>query len=292
MVLEAAQALTCSPDCGIAVATATCMKACNKVPLDGMAVFVNGRQELLSPAFDQATALAIAYDALGAPAELHILRGAIASKIAGDAAVERGALEEAVAAYSSALDALPSSGFLAVEQQAASAAASGPQSAPPRLDGLGPARLAKELAKERERTMPGRVRWIFEALIGRARAHTGLGMHAQALADARDATLLCPLAPAGYETLRDAATAEGETSLAAEAEAQAASLRPQGMGEAAHLLLRANERQAKQATATTPSKAADRRSAVGAAYVLAIGGVISAIAYRKTPGNEVKSRYM
>jgi len=45
LVLEAAQGL-CAPACEVTVATATCMRACNKVPLDGMAVIVNGEQQL------------------------------------------------------------------------------------------------------------------------------------------------------------------------------------------------------------------------------------------------------
>ena len=50
------------------------MKACNKVPLDGMAVFVNGEQQLLPEATDGAASLRIAFEALGQPKALEATR--------------------------------------------------------------------------------------------------------------------------------------------------------------------------------------------------------------------------
>ena len=74
LVLEAAQGLSCDPACEVTVATASCMKACNKVPLDGMAVFVNGEQQLLPEATDGAAGLRIAFEALGEPKALEATR--------------------------------------------------------------------------------------------------------------------------------------------------------------------------------------------------------------------------
>lgn len=164
LVLEAARGLTCAPACEVNVATATCMKACNKVPLDGLAAFVNGEQELLDPAADAGQALRIAFDALGQPAELEAMRQAIESTVAGDAALNRGDAHAAVAAYSAALGGVPAR-FLQREQLDAAAATADADAdvaemrpAPPNFTGLGPSRLAAALSRERERTTPGRVR--------------------------------------------------------------------------------------------------------------------------------------
>ena len=73
------------------------MKACNKVPLDGMAVFVNGEQQLLPEATDGAASLRIAFEALGQPKALEATRQAMGRKVAGDAAMQDGDAGTAVA---------------------------------------------------------------------------------------------------------------------------------------------------------------------------------------------------
>ena len=189
LVLEAAQGLSCDPACEVTVATATCMMACNKVPLDGMAVFVNGEQQLLPEATDGAASLRIAFEALGQPKALEATRQAMGRKLAGDAAMQDGDAGTAVAEYSAAISGAPR-GMLEREAAAASDAASTdgsqPPGTPPSLAGLGPSRLAVALAKERERTMPGRVRWLYGALVGRSRGYLATGGGASAaLQDAR-----------------------------------------------------------------------------------------------------------
>ena len=292
LVLEAAQGLSCDPACEVTVATATCMKACNKVPLDGMAVFVNGEQQLLPEATDGAASLRIAFEALGQPKALEATRQAMGRKLAGDAAMQGGDVGTAVAEYSAAISGAPR-GMLEREAAAASDAASTdgsqPPGTPPSLAGLGPSRLAVALAKERERTMPGRVRWLYGALVGRSRGYLATGGGASAaLQDARDATRLCPLAPASWWQLREAAAASGDAALAAQAEEAARRLAPRGMAdEEARLLLAVTAPPPPPRDETVAAPKKDTRSRALLAYGLAISGIIGAIAYRKTPGNGV-----
>ena len=73
--------------------------------------------------------------------------------------------------------------------------------------------------------------------------------------------------------------------------------RPQGMAAAAEVLARSEVKQlqAREQQADEPAeagkarqgKAADSRLRAGLAYGVAIGAILAAIAYRKTPGNEV-----
>lgn len=286
LVLEAAQALTCSPECDIKVATATCMKACNKVPLDAVAVFSNGAQKLLDPCTsDPEAALRVAFDALGEPA-LEPMRSAFASKLRGDRALLSGDSTAAMKAFTAAIDGAPR-GLLESMQCAAASVEPAP---PPSLRGLGPSRLAMAVAKERERTMPGHARWLFEALVGRSYAQLGQGTGGRkALEDARQATLLCPLAPRGWEALQDAASAAGESELAEQAGERAAATRAEGMAEGEALA-------AERAVSTSPASACSENAAVqkpksntraALAYGAAISLILSAIAYRKQPGNGV-----
>ena len=82
--------------------------------------------------------------------------------------------------------------------------------------------------KERERTTPGRVRWMYEGLLGRARARLALDDTASdaSAADARAATVLCPLDATAWEVLAAAASAGGDEATATNAEAEAERRRP------------------------------------------------------------------
>ena len=134
---------------------------------------------------------------------------------AGDEALESGDAKGAISAYTSALDGVAPD----VRRVVAAAAAPAKASSPPKLTGLPPSRLKDALAKERERTMPGNIRWLFEALVGRCRARLALGSDDldSALADAREATVLCPLAPSGWAALAAAAEATSDAELATQA---------------------------------------------------------------------------
>jgi len=284
LVLEAAEALTCGADCNVKVATATCMKACNKVPLDGVAVFSNGVQALLDPCTaNPEAALRTAFGALDEP-RLEPMRLAFASKLQGDTALDSGDYAGAIRAFSVAIDGAPS-GFIETIQQASTEAAP-----PPSLKGLGPSRLATALSKERERTTPGNVRWLFQALVGRARAQLGAKSGCRsAVQDAKQATLLCPLSPIGWETLSVAASAVGDTALAEQASERASATRPEGMPEDVPSVMNV------VSTSSSPGEVdAGQRSSsttrAGLAYGLAIAGIVSVIAYRKQPGNSVSER--
>ena len=283
LVLEAAQALSCLPGSS-AVATAKCMKACNKVPLDGLAVTLDGEQQLLNPCVGQPQlALQTAFDALGAPSELEGLRLAIASKLDGDTAAQEGDLSTAIACYTKAMAGIPDN-FLADEQQRAALDLSTQPAPPPSLTGLPPSRLAALLSLERERTTPGRVRWLYESLLGRARGYLAVGDTRSALSDAQGAAALCPLAPDGWAAVADAAESAGNPTQAAEASERAASLTPEGMSVAEVNAFRSPRQDASTAM---PRSTPNTRLRAALAYGAAISGIVGAIAFRKTPGNEV-----
>ena len=116
--------------------------------------------------------------------------------------------------------------FTSSSSAESAAAATVPFAGPAKLKGLPPTRRRAVIKKERERTTPGKVRWLYEALVGRGRARLALGEE-DAVADAREATALCPLDAAAWELLAEAATASGDVSLAAEATAEAEKRRPE-----------------------------------------------------------------
>lgn len=247
LVLEAAEGLACSTE-GVDVVGKSCLGACRGGRLEGgIATFVSStRSSVILERCDEPCAAltqartAIVRDVGVAPAEL--FGAALESKLEGDRAAANGEAGAARAAYSAALAAL---GKLQRESCGAAALASGADmsawaaalaggaaalaSAPPTHTGLPPSRLAAARAKERARVTPGRVRWAFEALVGRCRASIALASRDSTLEDARDAIALCPLAPGGWEALRDAAEAEGGiggAALRSQAAAAAEARRP------------------------------------------------------------------
>ena len=231
-VLEAALALACSTE-QVEVRPTKCMSACRGKyagKLAGVAAFASlSKSKVVMDASDgpssAAKAVSETFSELGIAASELMLDG-VESKLAGDAAMASDDPVSALAAYSTALAALPPAKLEAFIADASEAAATN-GAPPPRLTGLPPSRAEAAALKERERTMPGDVRWLFEALIGRARARLLLGLDVDdALSDARDAPRLCPLAPAGWESLQAAAEAAGEVELAEVAAAEAERRRP------------------------------------------------------------------
>jgi hypothetical protein len=77
---------------------------------------------------------------------------------------------------------------------------------------------------EAERITPARLRWLYESLIGRCSAQLALGADGEAaeaaLADAREASHLCPIAGGGWYRQRDAARASGNRALVRQVEAE------------------------------------------------------------------------
>jgi hypothetical protein len=71
---------------------------------------------------------------------------------------------------------------------------------------------------------PSRVRWVFDALIGRGRARLVLQQAEAAREDAQAATRLCCLATSGWLLLAEAAEACGDAEAAAAARGEAAQL--------------------------------------------------------------------
>ena len=92
----------------------------------------------------------------------------------------------------------------------------------------------------------------------------------EALEDARRAVLLCPLALPGWEQLAAVAEASGDQRVLSEADAQLRRLQPVG---APPLVVEAPPvaREAAQAAA------AESRIKAGAAYAVAVGGILLAI---------------
>ena len=150
------------------------------------------------------------------------LASLLLAKNRGDEAMQAGDYEVAASSYTEAIES-PVAAELLAEM---AAAAQMPALEPPvfRLKG-------RAAAQEEERVTPLRVRWLYEALVGRsvsrlAMWHVGNAASAAdaaladaALSDACDATLVCPLAGGGWYRRRDAAQASANDAAAGEATA-------------------------------------------------------------------------
>ena len=148
------------------------------------------------------------------------LASSLLAKTRGDEAMQAGDYEVAASSYTEAIES-PVAAELLAEM---AAAAQMPALEPPvfRLTG-------RAAAQEEERVTPLRVRWLYEALVGRsvsrlAMWHVGNAASAAdaaladaALSDACDATLVCPLAGGGWYRMRDAAQASANDAAAEEA---------------------------------------------------------------------------
>ena len=226
LVLESAQALACTG--GIAVRAAGCLNACKSREHTAVAIYAGKKGVIAACPDDAPLALDLCHAELQeAGASCASMHAGLARKAVGDAALAAGEFAAAVAAYTEAIDAAPD-GFCAAETAAAGAAA--PKAAgPAKLTGLPPSRRAVVIKKERERTTPGRVRWLYAALLGRCRARLAIATAVDdAVADAQAAVGLCPLDADGWAALAMAAEASGNGDGAAEAAAEAARRRPQG----------------------------------------------------------------
>ena len=148
------------------------------------------------------------------------LASSLVAKARGDEAMQAGDYAAAASSYTEAIDS-PVAAELQAEMAAEMAALE-----PPVFRLAGRAALQEE-----ERVTPRRVRWLYEALVGRclsrlAMWHVGNAASAAdaslavaALSDACDATLVCPLAGGGWYRRRDAAHASANSAAAEEATA-------------------------------------------------------------------------
>merc|ERR1740117_2054592 len=149
------------------------------------------------------------------------LAGALVAKAHGDEAMQAGDYAAAGSSYTEAIES-PVAAELQAEMAAEGAAAAEMAAlAPPVFRLAGRAALQEE-----ERVTPRRVRWLYEALVGRclsrlAMWHVGNAASAAdasladaALSDACDATLVCALAGGGWYRRRDAAQASGNSAAA------------------------------------------------------------------------------
>ena len=223
LVLESAQALACGSST-FTVRAAGCLNACKSRDHTAVAVYC-GKKAVIGACADDAKLAAATTSAelVDAGVDVNL---ALMHKLDGDVALADGDAEAAAAAYTEAIEAAPD-GFLVAESDAATAALTEKSVKPAKLKGLPPSRRAVVVKKELERTAPGRVRWLYNALLGRGRARLALGSSADSVADAQRATALCPLDPVAWEFLAEAANASGDATLAAEAEAEAQRRRPE-----------------------------------------------------------------
>ena len=150
------------------------------------------------------------------------LASLLLAKNRGDEEMQAGDYEVAASSYTEAIES-PVAAELLAEM---AAAAQMPALEPPvfRLKG-------RAAAQEEERVTPLRVRWLYEALVGRSLSrlamwHVGNAASAAdaaladaALSDACDATLVCPLAGGGWYRRRNAAQASANDAAAEEATA-------------------------------------------------------------------------
>ncbi len=233
-VLEAAQALAAASGSDLNVAEGSCTNACRDRNHNGVSTWCSwNKSRIVLANCAEAPSLALAHAVELMPPldeDAAAVRAAFTSKLAGDAALDADDPAAAVAAYGAAIDGAPAQ-LVQIERSdpAAVATAIGAAAPPPKLKGLPPMQRDKVLTQLRERTRPGRIRWLFEARVGRCRAALQLGGDggaAGALSDAREATALCPLAPAGWAALGEAAEACGDDELAGEARATEARLTP------------------------------------------------------------------
>ena len=154
------------------------------------------------------------------------LASLLLAKNRGDEEMQAGDYEVAASSYTEAIESPVAVELLAEMAAERAAAAEMPALEPPvfRLKG-------RAAAQEEERVTPLRVRWLYEALVGRsvsrlAMWHVGNAASAAdaaladaALSDACDATLVCPLAGGGWYRRRDAAQASANDAAAEEATA-------------------------------------------------------------------------
>lgn len=154
------------------------------------------------------------------------LAGALVAKARGDEAMQAGDYAAAASSYAEAIES-PVAAELQAEMAAEGAAAAEMAALAPPVFRL----AGRAAAQEEERVTPRRVRWLYEALVGRclsrlAMWHVGNAASAAdasladaALSDACDATLVCALAGGGWYRRRDAAQASGNSAAAEEATA-------------------------------------------------------------------------
>lgn len=272
LVYDAAAALS-TGDEAVAAQT-TCLSVCEK----SIAVQLNGKQRLFDACADSPIAAldqaATAYE--GMEVECSALKAAMAAKLSGDAVLAAEDWAQAVRHYSAALDGAPPGLMQSERTTAAMAAADGELSPPPSLVGMSSMRVTAEIMKLQEATAPGRVRWLHESLMGRARANLALGNAAAARSDALDATSLCPLAHPGWEVLEE--VAGSDAALASEAATQLARLRPEGWEE--QMAKRAEREKRLADTPKSDKKPASKAVGV-AAYATAISIILACIAYRQ-----------
>ena len=153
------------------------------------------------------------------------LQTALVGRLEGFRALEAGEHAAAAAAFSATLASVPTE-LVDVEIVSAASAAAGWK--PLRLKGLPPKTQATLQAKNLELVTPGRIRWVFESMVGRSRALLAHGSELDdALSDAERATQLCPLAPSGWASLGNVAEAMGDVALAAKARDQVVRLTPE-----------------------------------------------------------------
>lgn len=257
-------------------ASTTCLSVCEK----SIAVQLNGKQRLLEACADS-PAIALsqvtdAYQDLGVDGSM--LKVAMTAKLSGDASLAAQDWAQAVSEFSAALNGAPTGLMQSERANAAIAAENADLSPPPSLVGMSSMRVTAEIMKLREATAPGRVRWLHEALMGRARAHLAMGNVAGAKTDALDATSLCPLAHTGWEVLEEVATAGGDAAMAGEAAKQLGRLRPEGWQE--QMAKRAEREQRLAKLPKSDKKPASKAVGV-AAYATAISFILACIAYRQ-----------
>lgn len=222
---EVAQALTCTtPSDECEVRMVGCLGPCPNNGVAVQALGLPGRGKwVIQPKFTEENAALNAVDAAAEVLstdfglDVEAPRAALISKLLGDDAAERGNNLGAISAYGEAVDSELARSLVEQARQAAAL-----DDSPVELPRFG---LTAGLTYEREyaRLRPGRVRWLFEALIGRCQARLAEGGRdnaVAALADATDASALCKLAGEGWYRMRDAAKASGDDATAAVAVAE------------------------------------------------------------------------
>ena len=150
-------------------------------------------------------------------------RASMAAKLAADVAMAAGDPATATALYTEAVEGARATSLL---EEARRVTGPDNKAAPmptPKFGvqssrGAPSAHAPFSSAQEAERVLPGRVSWLYNALLGRCCAQLEQlerpGALSAALADATDATKLCGLASGGWYRLRDAAEQSGDRMLA------------------------------------------------------------------------------
>jgi len=150
-------------------------------------------------------------------------RASMAAKLAADVAMAAGDPATATALYTEAIEGACATSLLEEARRVASpdnkaATVPTPKFGVQSSRGAPSAHAPFSSAQEAERVLPGRVSWLYHALLGRCSAQLDQleqpGALNAALADATDATKLCGLASGGWYCLRDAAEQSGDRMLA------------------------------------------------------------------------------